>query len=125
VRVISNPVLFQVEPAAFRVEIDPFSVTRVRRGETFQLAYSAKRLNGFIGKLHTELASPGHVTNVPGLRGRGETFVGQTDRGSLQIIVNDDAPIGPQQFLQLLTVGVVEDVPTYYGSCFVPLEIVE
>jgi len=125
VQVVSNPVVFRVEPAAFRIEIDPFSVTRARRGETFQLAYSAKRLNGFIGKLHTELATPGRVTDVNGLRGRGETFVGQTDRGSLQITVNDDAPLGPQQFLRLLTVGVVEDEPTYFGSCFVPLEIVE
>ena len=67
----------------------------------------------------------GRATDVPGLRGRGETFVGQTETGSLQITVNDDAPFGPQQFLRLLTVGVVEDVPTYYGSCWVPLEIVE
>jgi hypothetical protein len=125
VRVVSNPVVFRVEPAAFRVAIDPFSVTKARRGETFTLVYSAQRMNGFIGKLHTELAVPGRVTDVTGLRGRGETFVGQTDRGSLQITVNDDAPLGPQQFLRLLTVGVVEDEPTYYGSCLVPLEIVE
>lgn len=125
VQVVSNPVTFRVEPAAFRVEIDPFSVTQARRGETFTLAYSAKRTNGFIGKLHTELAVPGKVTDVPGLRGRGETFVSQTEAGSLQITINDDAPFGPQRFLRLLAVGVVEDEPTYYGSCWVPLEIVE
>jgi len=125
VQVVSNPVSFRVEPAAFRVEIDPFSVTQVRRGETFTLAYSAKRMNGFIGKLHTELAVPGKVTDVPGLRGRGETFVSQTESGSLQVVVNDDAPLGPQRFLRLLTVGVVEDEPSYFGSCWVPLQIVE
>lgn len=125
VRVASNPVMFRVEPAAIHVEIDPFAVRRVRRGEVFQLAYSAKRLNGFIGKMHTELATPGRVTDIPGLRGRGETFVSQTDSGSLQITVNDDAALGPQQFLRLFTVGVVEDQPTFFGSCFVPLEIVE
>lgn len=125
VQVISNPVVFRVEPPAFRVEIDPFHVKRVHRGETFQIAYSVKRLNGFIGKLHTELATPGRITDIEGLRGRGETFVGQVDRGSLQITVNDDAPLGSPPSLRLLTVGVVEDQPTYLGSCPFPLEIVE
>ncbi|MBL8849078.1 MAG: hypothetical protein JNG89_05315 [Planctomycetaceae bacterium] len=123
--VTSNPVSFRVQPAAFRVEIDPFHVKRVHRGETFQVAYSARRLNGFIGKLHTELATPGRITDIEGLRGRGETFVGQVDSGSLQITVNDDAPLGPQPFLRLLTVGTVEDQPTFLGSCMFPLEIVE
>ncbi len=123
--VYSNPVTIDVQPAAFLVEADPFAVTRAKRGDVIQVAYSSKRLNGFIGKMHTELAVPGHITDIPGLRGRGETFVGQTDSGSLQIVVNDDAPLGRQQFLRLFTVGVVEDEPIYHGSSFLPLEIVE
>ena len=125
VAVHSNPVTFEVQPAAFLVEVDPFAVTRAKRGETIQVSYAAKRLNGFIGKMHTELAAPGRVTDVIGLRGRGETFVGQTDTGSLQIIVNDDAPLGRQQFLRLFTVGVVEDEPAFFGSSFLALEITE
>ncbi|MBI3862797.1 MAG: hypothetical protein HY290_12980, partial [Planctomycetia bacterium] len=123
--VYSNPVTFEVESEAFLVEVDPFAPTRARRGETLQVRYAAQRRNGFIGKMHTELAAPGRVTVIPGLRGRGETFVGQTDHGSLQIVVNDDAPLGRQQFLRLFTVGVREDQPTFFGSCFLPLEIVE
>ena len=107
------------------MEADPFAVKQARRGETIQIPYSARRLNGFIGKMHTELAAPGCVTIVEGLRGRGETFVGQTDSGSLQIIVNDDAPVGPHRFLRLFTVGVVEDEPIYHGSSFLSLEVVE
>ncbi|MDA1018451.1 MAG: PPC domain-containing protein [Planctomycetota bacterium] len=125
VAVFSNVVTLDVQPAAFLVEADPFAVTRAKRGEVIQIGYSAKRLNGFIGKMHTELAAPGRVTDVVGLRGRGETFVGQTDKGSLQIIVNEDAPIGRQQFLRLFTVGVVEDEPVFFGSRFLTLEIVE
>jgi hypothetical protein len=121
----SNSVTFEVEPAAFLVEVDPFAPTRAKRGETVQVRYSAQRQNGFIGKMHTELAAPGRVTDVVGLRGRGETFVGQTDKGSLQIIVNDDAPLGRQPFLRLFTVGVVEDQPVFFGSSFLALEIVE
>jgi hypothetical protein len=68
---------------------------------------------------------PGLITDVTGLRGRGETFVGQTSKGSIQIIVNDDAPLGKLQFLRLLTVGVMEDEPSYQGSSFLHLEIVE
>ncbi|MCA9010696.1 MAG: hypothetical protein KDB01_13185 [Planctomycetaceae bacterium] len=123
--VYSNPVTFDVQPAAFLVEVDPFAVTRARRGETIQIGYSAQRINGFIGKMHTELAAPGLITDVVGLRGRGETFVGQTDKGSLQIVVNNDAPLGPQRFLRLFTVGVVEDQPVYFGSRFISLEIIE
>ena len=123
--VYSNSIPIDVQPAAFVVEADPFAVKQARRGETIQIAYSARRLNGFIGKMHTELAAPGCVTNVDGLRGRGETFVGQTDSGSLQIVINDDAPLGPQRFLRLFTVGVVEDEPIYHGSSFLSLEIVE
>lgn len=125
VSVVSNPVTFDVQPAAIIVEVDPFAATRAKRGETIKVAYSAKRLNGFIGKMHTELAAPGRVTDVAGLRGRGETFTGQTDKGTLQIVINDDAPLGRQSFLRLFTVGVIEDVPTYFGSSFFPLEIVE
>lgn len=123
--VYSDPVNFQVQSSAFSVEVDPFAVTRAKRGETIQIAYSALRQNGFIGKMHTELAMPGKITDVVGLRGRGETFVGQTDKGSLQIIVNDDAPLGRREFLRLFTVGVVEDQPIYQGSCLLPLEITE
>lgn len=121
----SNPVTIDVQPAAFLVEVDPFAVKQARRGETIQIGYSARRLNGFIGKMHTELAVPGLVTNVPGLRGRGETFTGQTDTGSLQVVINDDAPLGPLPFLRLFTVGVLEDEPIYQGSRFFSLEIVE
>lgn len=125
VSVVSNPVTFDVQPAAIFVEVDPFAVTQAKRGDTIKVSYSAKRLNGFIGKMHTELAAPGRVTDVVGLRGRGETFTGQTDKGTLQIVINDDAPLGRQPFLRLFTVGVVEDEPTYFGSSFFPLEIVE
>lgn len=123
--VVSNPITIDVTPAAMLVEVDPFAVTQVKRGDTIKVSYSAKRLNGFIGKLHTELAAPGVVTNVVGVRGRGETFTGQTEKGTLQIVINDDAPLGRQPFLRLFTVGVVEDEPTYFGSRLFPLEIVE
>ena len=56
---------------------------------------------------------------------RGETFTGQTDKGTLQIVINDDAPLGRQAFLRLLTIGVLEDEPIYHGSGFFTLEIVE
>lgn len=125
VAVVSNSVTFDVQPTAILVEVDPFTVTQAKRGETIKVSYSAKRLNGFIGKMHTELAAPGRVTDVVGLRGRGETFTGQTDKGTLQIVINDDAPLGRQQFLRLFTVGVLEDEPTYFGSSFFPLEILE
>ena len=125
VTVISNPITIDVQPAAFLVEVDPFAVTRAKRGETIKVSYSAKRINGFIGKMHTELAAPGRVTDIVGLRGRGETFTGQTDKGTLQIVINDDAPLGRQNFLRLFTVGVVEDEPKYFGSGLFPLEIIE
>lgn len=121
----SSPVVIDLQPAAFDVDADPFAVTRARRGDTIQISYSSRRRNGFIGKMHTEIAAPGVVTDVPGLLGRGETFTGQTETGSLQIVVNRDAPLGPQRFLRLFTVGVVEDEPVYFGSHFLSLEIVE
>ena len=125
VLVYSSPVVINVQSAAFEVDVEPFAVTKARRGETIQVAYSSRRRNGFIGKMHTEIAAPGVVTDVPGLLGRGETFTGQTETGSLQIVVNNDAPLGPQRFLRLFTVGVVEDEPVFYGTRFLSLEIVE
>lgn len=125
VAVYSNPVTIDVRPAAFLLEVDPFAPTRVKRGEVIQVGYSAPRRNGFIGKIHTELAAPGLVTDVVGLRGRGATFVGQTEKGTLQIVVNKDAPLGPSQFLRLFSVGVLEDEPIFHGAAFLPLEIVE
>ncbi len=121
----SSPVVIDVQPAVFEVDIDAFAVTKAKRGDTIQIAYSSRRRSGFIGKMHTEIAAPGVVTDVPGLLGRGETFTGQTETGLLQIVVNSDAPLGPQRFLRLFTVGVVEDEPVYYGSRFLSLEIVE
>lgn len=121
----SSPLVIDVQQAAFAVDVDPFTITRARRGETIQVAYSSRRRNGFIGKMHTEIAAPGVVTDVPGLLGRGETFTGQTETGSIQIVVNKDAPLGPQRFLRLFTVGVVEDEPMYFGSHLLSLEIVE
>jgi hypothetical protein len=125
VTAFSNPVTIDVQPAAFLVEVDPHAPTRARRGEVFQVSYTVERRNGFIGKIHTELASPGRITDVVGLRGRGETFVGQADKGTLQIVVNEDAPLGRQSFLRLFSVGVVEDEPVYHGSSLLNLDIVE
>lgn len=123
--VYSEPILLDVRTPGFRVISEAAAPLRVKRGEIFQIPYSAQRTNGFIGKIHTELASPGIVTNVVGLRGRGETFVGGTDRGSIQVEVNRDAPLGSRPFLRLFSVGVVEDEPVYQSSCLLPLEIVE
>lgn len=121
----SNPVAFDVHPPAFQVEVDPFAVTSAKRGETIRVSYTAQRVNGFIGKMHTELAAPGRITDIVGIRGRGETFTGQTEKGTLQIQINEDAPLGRQSFLRLFTVGVVEDEATYFGSSVLPLEIVQ
>ena len=123
--VVSNPVTFEIQPAAFAVEVDPFAQKRVRRGETIQVSYTSRRQNGFIGKMHTELAIAGIITDIPGILGRGETFTGQTEQGSLQILVNEDAVPGPQPFLRLFTVGVVEDQPVFFGSALLPLEVME
>ena len=121
----SNVVTFDVDEPAFRVEIDRFAPRRIKRGEVLQINYSARRVNGFINKIHTELAQPGKVTDVVGLRGRGVTFVGQTETGTIQIIANDDAPLGQQPFLRLYGVGVLEDKPLFHGSCFLNLEVVK
>jgi len=122
VTVFSNPVTFEVKPAAFTVEVDPFAPKKIHRGEIVQVNYTARRINGFINKIHTELDA---AEKIEGLRVRGVTFVGQTDSGTLQIIANDDAPLGKQPFLRLFAVGVLEDQPVYHGSCFLDLEIVE
>ena len=122
ITVVSNSVSFDVQPARFLVAVDPFAPRTIRRGEVVQVNYTAHRVNGFIGKIHTELDAP---NDVIGLRGRGVTFVGQTENGSIQIIANDDAPLGQQPFLRLSGVGVLEDKPIFFGSCFLPLEVVK
>ncbi|QDT41718.1 putative subtilase-type serine protease precursor [Gimesia alba] len=120
--VFSNPVTFDVKPATFVVAVDTSAPQKIRRGETIQVKYSAKRINGFINKIHTELEA---ADKLEGLRVRGVTFVGQTEQGTLQIIANDDAPLGKQPSIRLFAVGVVEDQPIYHGSCFLDLEITE
>ncbi len=122
VTVFTNPVTFNVQPAAFIVKLDQDAPKRIHRGEVLQVKYSTRRVNGFLSKIHTELFAPDEVR---GIRGRGVTFVGQTNTGSIQIIANDDAPLGRQQFLRLYAVGVLEDEAVYHGSCFLPIEIVE
>jgi hypothetical protein len=122
VTIFTNPVTFDVQPAAFVVELDQDAPQRIHRGEVLQVKYSVRRVNGFLSKIHTELFAPDEVR---GIRGRGVTFVGQTDSGNIQIIANDDAPLGRQPFLRLYAVGVVEDEAVYHGSCFLPIEIVE
>ncbi len=116
----SNSVTIQVGPGAIDLWVDPRTPTKIKRGETIQLHYRALRRNGFIGKIHTELSAPG---GVKGLRGRGVTFVGQTDSGVIQVIASDDAPIGRQPFVRLEAVGTVEDEPIHHAGCFLNLEI--
>lgn len=120
--VFSNPVTFEVKPAAFVVAVDSNAPRKIRRGETIKVKYSAKRINGFINKIHTELEG---ADILEGLRVRGVTFTGQSDTGTLQIIANDNAPLGKRPFIRLSAVGVVEDQPVYHGSCFLDLEITE
>lgn len=122
ITVFTNPVTINVQPAAFAVELDQDAPRMIHRGEILQVKYSARRVNGFISKIHTELFAP---DGVRGIRGRGVSFVGQTDSGTIQIIANEDAPLGRQPFLRLFAVGVVEDEAVYQGSCLLPLEIVE
>jgi hypothetical protein len=43
----------------------------------------------------------------------------------IQIIANDDAPLGQQPFLRLEAVGTVEDRPIYRATRPLRLEIVE
>ncbi len=122
VTVVSNPITVTVRPARIVLEIDPRTPTKIARGTTIQLRFTAERKQGFIGKIHTELVAPGGVV---GLRGRGVTLVGQSDSGSLQVIATEDAPLGRHLFLRLDAVGTVEDQPLYRGSRFVELEITE
>jgi hypothetical protein len=123
--VYSEPVTFEVTAPMFRVDVQPTAPRSIGRGKIVQIPYTARRLNGFIGKIHTELAIPGTVTEVGRLRARGVTFVGETGSGTIQIIANDDAKLGRIPFLRLYAVGVVEDVPMYHGCCFLDLETVE
>ena len=94
----------------------------MKQGEIVRVNYTARRRNGFFGKIHTELRAAGPVT---GLRGRGVTFVGQTESGTIQIIATENATPGRQTSLRLEAVGTVEDEPVYLGSCFLHLEIVK
>ncbi len=123
--VISNPVVFEVHEPMFHVTLDPYNPRTIRRGEIVQVKYRVRRLNGFINKVHSELAAPGTVTKVGGLRGRGVTFVGQTESGAIQVVASDDAPLGQRAFLRVYAVGVLEDEALYHGSHFLNLRIVE
>ena len=119
---ISNPVTFRVETSRISLGVDPRAPVRIGRGQVVQVTFFAERRNGFIGKTHVELVAPGGVV---GLRGRGVTLVGQSDSGVIQIIANEDAPLGQQPFLRLEAVGTVEDRPVYRATRPLRLEIVE
>ena len=125
VRVVSDTVTFEVHPQKFQLDLALDAPRKIKRGEIAQVKYTLRRVNGYISKVHTELAAPGRVTDVGRLRGRGVTSVGQTASGTIQIIANDDAALGSIPFLRLYAVGVLEDEALYHGSCFLPLEIVE
>jgi hypothetical protein len=122
VELVTNAVSFEVYSPPYVVAVDLEAPITIARGEIVQLKYSARRQDGFIGKIHTELVAPGGVF---GIRGRGVTFVGQTDSGVIQIIANEDAPLGQQTGLRLEGIGTVEDEAVHRGSVFVTLEIVE
>jgi hypothetical protein len=122
VTLFSNAVTFEVYAAPFVLAVDLDAPRKIQRGKVVQVKYTARRQNGFIGKIHTDVAAAGEVI---GIRVRGVTFVGQTESGTLQIIANEDAPLGQQPFLRLEGVGTIEDEPVYLGSCFLKLEIVE
>ena len=119
---VSNPITFSVDLAPYIVRVNLDAPKKIKRGEIIQLNYTAVRQNGFIGKIHTVIAAPGGVV---GLRARGVTFVGQTESGVLQVIANEDAPLGQQRGLRLEGVGTVEDEPVFLGGCFLNLEIIE
>ncbi len=125
VTVYSNAVTFEVHPPAFRIDLNLTAPRKIKRGEIVKVGYTARRMNGFIGKIHTELAAPGTVTDVGRLRGRGVSSTGQAESGTIQIIANEDAELGMHPFLRLYGVGVLEDEALYHGSCFLPMEIVE
>ncbi|MEC7566427.1 MAG: hypothetical protein VX738_12165 [Planctomycetota bacterium] len=120
--IFSNAVSFEVYPAPFLLKINLEAPTKIKRGQVIQLPYSCIRNNQFIGKIHTELRAPGGVV---GIRGRGVTFVGQTETGVIQIVANEDAPLGKQSGLRLEALGTVEDEDVHLGSAFLDLEIVE
>lgn len=122
VRLVSNPIAIDVRLARIRLVLDPLTPRKIRRGKIMELRFTAERRNGFIGKIHTELAAPGGVV---GLRARGVTFVGQASSGALQVIATETAPLGRQPFLRLEAVGTLEDRPVYRASRFVELEITE
>jgi hypothetical protein len=122
VAAISNPVVFRVETSRITLGVDPRAPVRIGRGKVVQVTFFAERRHGFIGKTHVELVAPGGVV---GLRGRGVTLVGQSDSGVIQIIANDDAPLGQQPFLRLEGVGTVEDRPVYRATRALRMEIVE
>jgi hypothetical protein len=122
VTIVTNSLSFEVYPCPYLVQVKLDAPRKIKRGEVIQLQYTAVRRNGFIGKIHTEIAAPG---GVQGIRGRGVTFVGQTESGVIQIIANEDAPLGQQRGLRLEGLGTVEDEPVHLGSCFLELEIVE
>jgi len=120
--IVSNPITVELRPARIVLEVDPGTPTKIARGKTIQIRYTAERKHGFLGKVHTELTAPGGVV---GLRARGVTFVGQADSGSIQVIASEDAPLGRHPFLRLEAVGTVEDQPVYRAGRFVELEITE
>ena len=120
--ILTNAVSFEVYPAPYIVRIDLDAPKKIKRGQVIQMPYSCIRNNQFIGKIHTEIRAPGGVV---GIRGRGVTFVGQTETGVIQIIANDDAPLGKQPGLRLEGLGTVEDEGIHLGSVFLDLEIVE
>ncbi len=122
VELVSNPLTFEVYPAPYVVRVNLDAPIKIKRGEVIQLQYTAVRKNGFIGKIHTDIAAPGGVL---GIRARGVTFVGQTESGVLQVIANTDAPLGQQRGLRIEGVGTIEDEPVHLGGCFLRLEIVE
>jgi hypothetical protein len=122
VTTFSNPITLHVAPARIHVTIDPRTPRKIARGQIIQVRYNAERRNGFIGKIHTELAAPGGVV---GIRGRGVTFTGQTETGEIQVIATENAALGQLFLLRLEAVGTVEDQPIYRGSRFLELEIIE
>ena len=122
VELVTNTVSFEVYAPPYVVAVDLEAPVTIARGEVIQLKYSARRQDGFIGKIHTELVAPGGVL---GIRGRGVTFVGQTDSGVIQILANEDASLGQQSGLRLEGIGTVEDIEVHRSSVFLTLEIVE
>ena len=120
--VVSNPITVELKPARIILDLDAATPTKIARGKIIQLQFTAERVNGFIGKLHTELTAPGGVV---GLRARGVTLTGQSDSGSLQVIATDNAPLGRHALLRLEAVGTVEDQPIYRATRPFELEIVE